>query len=191
MENIWNLDNIKKLFMRAKDAERDGKSLASVFEKLAGEMNCSMGSVRNYYYSQAKLFKMMPSLAREMGVETACTRAKPFVVFGPEEAENILINALVNKAAGKSVRATLNELAGGDEKTALRYQNKYRSLLLHHKKTVHEVMDSLKKKGISFYNPYTRAIVNPGEETDIAGVLEKVEKLTGEEKELLLRKILM
>lgn len=191
MENIWNLENIKKLFFRAKQAETDGRSLASVFEELASEMHCSTGSVRNYYYSQAKLFKMMPSLALEMGVETAGTRAKPFVTFDPEQARGILMRALVGKAAGKSVRATLAELSGGDEKIALRFQNKYRSLLLHHRKTVCDVMDELRKTGISFYNPYTRTIVNPGDENDIAGVLEKVEKLSGEEKELLLRKILL
>lgn len=191
MENIWNMENIKKLFLRAKEAENDGKSLASVFGELAREMNCSTGSVRNYYYSQAKLFKMIPSLAREMGVETACSRAKPFEVFDPEQARDILTNALVNKAKGKSVRATLAEMSGGDGKKALRYQNKYRSLLLHHRKIVHGVMDELGKKGVSFYNPYTRLIVNPGDKTDVASVLEKIELLSGEEKEQLLRKILM
>ena len=152
-------------------------------ESFYSELDCSVGSVRNYYYSQAKLFKMIPSLATEMGIEQAITRARPFVTFDPEEAETILVNALINKANGKSVRATITEMAG--------YQNKYRSLLLHHKRTVIRVMDKLDRDGISYYNPYAHEITLPGTKTDLAGVLEKIDRLSGEEKEVLLRKILL
>lgn len=191
MENIWSLGNIKKLFARVKEAEKNNRSLASVFAQLANEMNCSTGSVRNYYYSQAKLFRLMPSLAREMGVETAASRAKPFETFDSGEAREILKKALAGKAAGISVRATLSSLARGDAKKALRYQNKYRSLLLHHKKTVREIMDELFAQSIAFYNPYAKTVVRPGEQTAIEGVLDKVDALSGEEKEMLLRKILL
>ena len=191
MDNIWTLDNIKKLFAGVKEAEEKNQSLASVFSQLSKEMNCSTGSVRNYYYSQAKLFRLMPSLARQMGVETASSRAKPFETFDFGEARDIVKTALVNKAKGISVRATLMNMANGDEKKALRFQNKYRSILLHHKKTVHEIMDELRNSSTPFYNPYAKTIVRPGEQTAIAGVLEKVDKLSGEEKEMLLRKILM
>lgn len=61
MENIWSLNNIRRLFSLAKAAEESGDSLSKVFTLLASELNCSVGSVRNYYYSQAKLFKMMPA----------------------------------------------------------------------------------------------------------------------------------
>lgn len=191
MENIWSLGNIKKLFARVKEAEEKNQSLASVFSQLSKEMNCSTGSVRNYYYSQAKLFRLMPSLAREMGVETAASRAKPFETFDSGEAREILKKALAGKAAGISVRATLSSLARGDAKKALRYQNKYRSLLLHHKKTVREIMDELFAQSIAFYNPYAKTVVRPGEQTAIEGVLDKVDALSGEEKEMLLRKILL
>ncbi len=191
MENIWSLGNIKKLFARVKEAEKNNRSLASVFAQLAKEMNCSTGSVRNYYYSQAKLFRLMPSLAREMGVETAASRAKPFETFDSGEAREILKKALAGKAAGISVRATLSSLARGDAKKALRYQNKYRSLLLHHKKTVREIMDELFAQSVAFYNPYAKTVVRPGEQTAIEGVLNKVDALSGEEKEMLLRKILL
>lgn len=191
MENIWSLNNIRRLFSLAKAAEESGDSLSKVFTRLASELDCSVGSVRNYYYSQAKLFKMIPSLATEMGIEQAITRARPFVTFDPEEAETILVNALINKANGKSVRATITEMAGGDKKLALRYQNKYRSLLLRHKRTVIRVMDKLDRDGISYYNPYAHEITLPGTKTDLAGVLEKIDRLSGEEKEVLLRKILL
>lgn len=191
MENIWSMENIRKLFSAAKQAEEKGESLSRAFSGLAKELGCSVGSVRNYYYSQAKLFRMMPSLAAEMGIEQAATRARPFVVFEPGEADAILVRALVGKAKGVSVRATIAELAGNDKKLALRYQNKYRSLLLHHKADVVAAMDRLDRDGVAYFNPYSRSIVQPGSKTDLAGVLEKVERLSGEEKELLLRKILL
>ena len=154
MENIWSLNNIRRLFSLAKAAEESGDSLSKVFTRLASELDCSVGSVRNYYYSQAKLFKMIPSLATEMGIEQAITRARPFVTFDPEEAETILVNA-------------------------------------HHKRTVIRVMDKLDRDGISYYNPYAHEITLPGTKTDLAGVLEKIDRLSGEEKEVLLRKILL
>ena len=145
MENIWSLNNIRRLFSLAKAAEESGDSLSKVFTLLASELNCSVGSVRNYYYSQAKLFKMMPALAAEMGIEQAITRARPFVTFDPEEAEAILVNALINKAKGKSVRATITEMAGGDKKIALRYQNKYRNML---KKQPERIEETAKNMGL-------------------------------------------
>ena len=47
MDNIWTLDNIKKLFAGVKEAEEKNQSLASVSSQLSKEMNCSTGSVRN------------------------------------------------------------------------------------------------------------------------------------------------
>lgn len=191
MENIWSLNNIRKLFARAKQAEENGESLSKAFASLAAEFGCSVGSVRNYYYSQAKLFKTMPSLAREMGIEQAACRARPFVTFAPEEAESILFRALIGKANGKSVRATIAEMSGGDKKLALRYQNKYRSLLLHHKPQVLAAMEKLEGEGTAYYNPYSHAVVKPGAKNALSSVLEKIERLSGEEKEVLLRKILL
>ena len=63
--------------------------------------------------------------------------------------------------------------------------------MLHQKKTVREIMDELFAQSVAFYNPYAKTVVRPGEQTAIEGVLDKVDALSGEEKEMLLRKILL
>ena len=150
----------------------------------------SVGSVRNYYYAQAKLFKMMPSLATAMGVGEIKRRSKPFDVFTEQECRLVLLRALSGKAEGKSVRLTLWEMADGDKRIALRLQNKYRSLLAHHRSLVEQVMVELEKSGKRYFDPYSKTVVNPGNKRGISAVLDKISTLSPYEKEALLRKIL-
>ncbi len=190
MENTWNVENTRKLFDSVYAANRNGESLAKTFEVAAKQFNVSAGSVRNYYYSQAKLFKMMPALAKEMGIEIIESRAKPFVPFDESESRKLVENAIIGKAEGKSVRSTIARMARGDEKIALRYQNKYRSVLAHHKNMVNDIMSELSKKGVRYYNPYTRVVVSDKSGGTLVSVLEKIDGLTSDEKEMLLRKML-
>lgn len=190
MENTWNVENTRKLFDLVYAAGEHGESLAKVFESLAKQFNVSAGSVRNYYYSQAKLFKMMPALAKEMGIRTIESRAKPFVTFEEDEARKLVEKAIIGKSNGISVRATIAEMSCGDEKLALRYQNKYRSILAHHKNLVSDIMNKLSEKGVRYYNPYTRVVVSEKSGGSLISVLEKIDRLSGAEKEMLLRKML-
>ena len=49
-------------------------------------------------------------------------------LFDDDQARFLIRKILVGKQNNKSVRRTILELANGDEKLALRYQNKYRNL---------------------------------------------------------------
>ena len=190
MENFWNLEKTKTLFALAEETAKSGQSLTVAFEKMATLTGQSVGSVRNYYYAQAKLFKMMPSLATAMGVGEIKRRSKPFDVFTEQECRLVLLRALSGKAEGKSVRLTLWEMADGDKRIALRLQNKYRSLLAHHRSLVEQVMVELEKSGKRYFDPYSKTVVNPGNKRGISAVLDKISTLSPYEKEALLRKIL-
>ena len=190
MENSWNLEKTKQLFELADKTEREGKSLSVAFEEMSAICGQSVGSVRNYYYSQAKLFKMMPSLAGAMGISGVKRRSKPFTTFSEDECKTVLTKALTGKAKGKSVRLTLLEMAGEDKTLALRLQNKYRSLLAHHRPLVEEVMARLDERGEPYFDPYAKAVVTERSKRGVSAVLDKISKLTPTEKEALLRKIL-
>ena len=118
---------IESLLISAYDAARVGKSLTRVFKEFAEKTGRAKGSVRNYYYKfikevggDEKLMKRYP-LAKDMAVGKN-------VAFTKEEEEDVYRRITEQVKTGKSVRKSVYYLAGGDEKLALRYQNKYRNM---------------------------------------------------------------
>ena len=114
---------INELILECKIAKENGTGLLTVFNKIAKKYNKASGSIRNLYYkivgSKEKLFNdtEIPNSLKPAFI-TEFTRA---------ETKNVIKIILKNKTQGKSVRKTVYELANGNEKLALRYQNKYRN----------------------------------------------------------------
>ncbi|MDE6398486.1 MAG: hypothetical protein K2L51_04105 [Clostridiales bacterium] len=166
MENNWTIAQTKTLFKLAHDAKANGHGLSSAFTAMSEQTGRSVNSVRNYYYSQLKMFELVPSLAADLGIELLESPRERFTLFGAQEIDELLESVLVGKANGVSVRKTIAALANGDSKKALRLQNKYRSLVLHHRNKVNEVMRRLAENGKQYFNPYLKETVLPGSETD-------------------------
>ena len=117
---------IEQLAAMAEGAKENGMNLSDVFERFAAEHKRAKGSVRNFYYEfvrmcaedevlRAKYFKHLPTVSRAE-------------MFDDDQARFLIRKILIGKQNNKSVRRTILELANGDEKLALRYQNKYRNL---------------------------------------------------------------
>ena len=70
--------------------------------------------------------------------------------FYPCEERALLKQVLLKKGSGVSVRKAVKELALGDEKLALRYQNKFRGLVKGNKSLVLEVIEEIKKTDKDF-----------------------------------------
>ncbi len=110
------------------NAAKIGKSLSAVFQDVALKTNRAKGSVRNYYYSLIKNDEKKTEMEKfvEGASGLSANRAQSF----SKEDEDYLINAInAGKKSGKSVRRTIMELSQGNDKLALRYQNKYRNYL--------------------------------------------------------------
>lgn len=71
----------------------------------------------------------------------------PFETFSKEEVERLVEQVLTAKAQGVSVRACVQQLAGGDRTRMLRYQNKYRSTVRTRPELVRGVMERLNEQG--------------------------------------------
>ena len=166
MENNWSIEQTKKLFGYAYDASEKGKGLMWAFLKTAEESGRSVNSVRNYYYSQLKMFELVPKLAEDLGIKLILSQRGQFELFEETEIRTLLERILVGKANGISVRATIAELSKNDEKIALRLQNKYRSMITHHKSKVIALLNALGQKGIVYFNPYTKTVVTGAENQD-------------------------
>lgn len=156
MDTNWTIEQTKALFARCDRARKRGDSLSAAFAETAKLTGRSVNSVRNYYYSQAKTFELVPDIAKTLGISAAYVRRDGFVPFSKDEIDKLIENVLVAKAQGKSVRAAINELAGGDGKVALRLQNKYRSVLRSHRDDVERIMSSLDSRGIKYFDPYKK-----------------------------------
>ncbi|MCL2797002.1 MAG: hypothetical protein FWD58_02985 [Firmicutes bacterium] len=166
MENNWSIEQTKKLFAYAYTAAQNGRGLMWAFVKTAEESGRSVNSVRNYYYSQLKMFELVPKLAEDLGIKIVTSQRGQFELFGGDEIRELLERILVGKANGVSVRATIGKISKGDAKLALRLQNKYRSMVMHHRGKVTALMNELGKRGIIYYNPYSKSVVTEPESGD-------------------------
>lgn len=153
-ETGWAKQDILDLFSKVKLAKSGGKSLNVVFKEMSKTTNHKPNSIRNFYYNFLSLLNNSSSLREEYGINPTSYKKVQFELFKNEEIDFLIRNVLIEYKKGKSVRRIINELAGGDRQKMLRYQNKYRSMILNHRDRVERVMDALKKEGVDFFNPY-------------------------------------
>lgn len=107
---------------------RKEKPLSRVFEEFAADTGKSKGTVRNMYYAMAKKSR------EDCAFADAYLGGKPISVqkiaeFKDGEERALIKKVLLGRKEGKSARRVINELAEGDPKKALRFQNKYRNVL--------------------------------------------------------------
>ncbi len=114
-----------------------GKTLTRIFEEYAGRTGRAKGSVRNYYYALLKRTDDEQVKKLLAGTDLKAEAVKPFT---DEETDRILRAILTEKSKGVSVRRAVLKLAEGDDKLMLRYQNKYRNVLLKQPERIKALM---------------------------------------------------
>lgn len=116
---------------------RAGATLTSLFEGYARQTGRACGSVRNYYYALLRSTgdERVRSLLRGTDL-----KAEPIHVFSDEETEKILRAILTEKSKGVSVRRAVLNLAHGDDRLMLRYQNKYRNVLAKQPERIERIL---------------------------------------------------
>ena len=184
-----------ELIENCKRAKEEGISLTKVFKLTAEKHNLASGSVRNFYY---KLVGNKQKFFDDINIPDSL---KPAFIeeFSKLETESVIEKILLEKTNGKSVRQTVYDMACGNPKLALRYQNKYRSALKNDKASVEKLVEKLTKIHGKCYNPYaTESRFNKAEEKlnltisnllstaekEILALESKVEYLTIENKKL-------
>ena len=125
-----------------------GKTLSYLFETYGKEHSRAKGSVRNYYYAFLK--RQDDARVRRIleGKGLSAGAIKPFT---EKETDELLEKVIDGKKRGLSVRRSIMEASGGDEKLMLRMQNKYRNLL---KKQPERVEKAANAAGMSAVNPF-------------------------------------
>ena len=167
----WTKAEICKLFDMVEKYKKDNKPLMSAFEDFAGRFARKRGSVRNFYYSQVKMFEASPKLCKEWGINLENHKKNPAKPFSREEEQKVLsqIESLVQK--GHSVRFACKMISGGDVTKMLRLQNKYHAM--HPKK---EPITNV------VFMPQKKQVLSEGEISSLVLGLVKLVKKTAEEK---------
>ncbi len=114
-----------------------GKTLTRIFEEYANDTGRAKGSVRNYYYA---LLKRSDDEEVKKLLDGTELKAESITPFSEEETDKILRAILREKSKGVSVRRAVLNLAGGDDKLMLRYQNKYRNVLAKQPERIERIM---------------------------------------------------
>ena len=114
-----------------------GKTLTRIFEEYASHTGRAKGSVRNYYYA---LLKRSDDEEVKKLLDGTELKAESITPFSEEETDKILRAILREKSKGVSVRRAVLNLAGGDDKLMLRYQNKYRNVLAKQPERIERIM---------------------------------------------------
>lgn len=187
MDKNWTVKETVELFSLCDAARERGESLSAAFAALALKTGRSVNSVRNYYYSQAKTFELVPEIADKLGIKRAKVERERFVPFTDSEVRELVERILIARGEGKSVRKAIFEYANGDARLALRYQNKYRSVLKSHRELVDEIARELDGRGIKCGTADSRSADNFTRLTEYIAALDEkrvgkflsiIEKLT-------------
>lgn len=139
--NGYSVGEAKELIEYIAEGKKAGKTLSGLFAEYGREKGRAGGSVRNYYY---QFLKSEDLRAKEI-LRGKRLRAEKIREFTEEERSEMLRKILAQRGKGYSVRRSIANVCGGDEKLMLRYQNKYRNLL---KKQPELIEKTAKEMGI-------------------------------------------
>jgi hypothetical protein len=150
--------NVAELFEKAFNAQKNNRSLKSVFEELARSYNKKPNSIRNLYYLKVKEAGESRELGSILGANPVVKNS--FISFKESEVKSLIKYILTEQGKGRSVRAITLELGNDTKRGMLRMQNKYRSTVLQRPSLVEEIMDELRRENINFFNPYSKIVFN-------------------------------
>lgn len=134
--NGYTKEEAQSLVKYICDGKAKGKTLTGIFADYAAKSGRAKGSVRNYYYA---LLKTGGDEVKEILKDTDL-KAEEVRPFTDEETDKILKAILKEKSNGVSVRRAVLNLAGGDDKLMLRYQNKYRNVIAKQPERIERLM---------------------------------------------------
>lgn len=143
MEKIYGYKE-KDIIGLAKFLEENrGRPLSKIFESFAEKAGKAKGTIRNMYYALAKYSaKDKDFCEKHLGGKPLYV--SKIVEFDPSEEKELIKKVLLGKKEGRSARSVITELAGGDIKKALRYQNKYRNAVKNNVRLVSEVIAEMR-----------------------------------------------
>lgn len=128
MKQGWSDKEIKSLFDLVEKNNKKNLPAMKSFEMYAKRSGKDKLTIRNFYYSFAKMLKIDTNLAKKLKINQKNHEIQQFEHFSKNEEKELLkqIDELVQD--GFSVRGACQKLADGDIKKMIRLQNKYQNI---------------------------------------------------------------
>lgn len=127
---------------------KDNKNLAltTVFKNYALKVNKSWGTIRNLYYSITKKATLDEDFKNKYltGVDFSVNKVDKFTFT---EEKELIKSIVLERLKTRSTRKAVYNLSGGDDKVALRYQNKFRSAIKNNPALIEDVSKELSLSG--------------------------------------------
>jgi hypothetical protein len=131
---------------------KDNKNLAltTVFKNFAIKVNKSWGTIRNLYYTITKKASVDKDFKNKYltGVDFCVNKVDKFT---STEEKELVKSIVLERLKTRSTRKAVYNLSGGDDKVALRYQNKFRSAI---KNNPTLVSDTIKELDLTEKTPF-------------------------------------
>ncbi len=163
-----------------------------IFERFAILSCKSVGTVRNMYYALAKKGREDQDFCKEYlgGNVVKVAKIKP---FSDSEERELIKKVLIEKEKGKSVRSAIISIAKGDDKLALRYQNKFRNFVKLKPEIIREILTEINGKDAFFATKKVKDIVPEATfnklKSEINALFERVAKKLKKENEELRERV--
>lgn len=132
---------------------RGERSLSETFSDYAKSSGKAKGTVRNLYYALAKRTNTDRELCERYFNGKPLSVSK-IVCFESQDEKSLVKRVLIGKQNGKSVRSVIMEMAGGDGKLALRYQNKFRNAVKNNSDLINQVISEINGDAEKLLTPY-------------------------------------
>ncbi len=188
MNKIYGYDD--KLMIKLIDfiKNRQGENLTTLFKEFSILTGKSGGTIRNLYYAIAKKAEQDDDFKKTYLKGTDFKTGK-VERFTPEGERELLKKIMQERLNTRSTRSAVLKLSGGDGKTALRYQNKYRSALKNNTPLLEELADELSlergEKYPTFYKEkFQQSAINEVK-AEINSLVEKIALKLRKENEFL------
>ena len=145
----WDIEEIEYLKSEIEKCICDNSPLSTAFKNTAEFTKRNQSSVRNFYYTYLR-----KKMINDDNDKIKRRENMNFDAFTDGEIHYLVKYIIMGTSTGKSIRQCANELANGNTRLILRYQNKYRSVLKRHKNIVNKVLEVLDNEGFEYISPY-------------------------------------
>ena len=155
-KNPTKAKEIDALLGYIENGKAEGKTLGELFAEYAELHKKAKGSVRNRYYDLLKTGER-DDVFRNRFLCGRTLKAEKREAFTEEGEKELLLGVFRQKTKGVSVRKALLTLSCGDDKKMLRYQNKFRNLLVKNRPLVEEAVRQVKAERGECFDPYEKS----------------------------------
>ena len=127
--------------------DKDNRSLVSLFDEYGRQNGKAKGTIRNLYYAIARRSLTDDDFCKKYLGGQPC-QVEKVVHFSSDKERELVKRIIIERAKGKSVRGAIRTISGGDEQLALRYQNKYRTVVGKKRELVEQIVCELQSEGV-------------------------------------------